>query len=290
MKPRSLDIIADDINKLERSSIFDIGDLLIEAKAQCEHGKWAKWIWDNFEYAECTAQRYMQAATLATKSRTVRDLKISARTIYALAGEDEKYLPAIVKELAKHATKTRLTVADAEFSIDIGRGRALYPNDNLSDPALMYIGRFQPDRRIPWNYEFVAALRQQKPVTMEAANEILRGVEKQHRDTLEKKKAEKLAKKQAASDDADAILDGPPPDLPPPSLVPPEPQKLSVDDDELSAEAETFKAAVEQLAEAAAEGISERTLRRAKEDLCIRSTKAKGMLDGAWSWELPHLQ
>ena len=57
MKPRSLDIIADDINKLERSSIFDIGDLLIEAKAQCEHGKWAKWIWDNFEYAECTAQR-----------------------------------------------------------------------------------------------------------------------------------------------------------------------------------------------------------------------------------------
>ena len=37
---RDLDTIADDIRKLERANIFDVGDLLIEAKAQCAHGQW----------------------------------------------------------------------------------------------------------------------------------------------------------------------------------------------------------------------------------------------------------
>jgi hypothetical protein len=37
---RPLDAIAEDINKLERKNIFDIGDLLLEARAQCEPGQW----------------------------------------------------------------------------------------------------------------------------------------------------------------------------------------------------------------------------------------------------------
>jgi hypothetical protein len=242
MKPRSLDSIADDINKLERGSIFDIGDLLIEAKAQCEHGEWLPWLDKEFDWSVDTAQRYMQAATLASKYRTVRYLKIGASTIYALVGEDEEHLPAIVKELVKHATKSRLTVADAERIIDIGRGRALCPDADLSDPALMYIGRFQPDCGVRWRDEFVAALLEQKPATMDAANEILRGIDNQHRDALEKKQAEAEAKKQA---DTDAILDGPPPELPP-SIVPPEPQTLR-DEGEESSWAEAFIEALEQL-------------------------------------------
>jgi hypothetical protein len=247
MKPRSLDIIADDINKLERGSIFDIGDLLLEAKAQCQHGQWAKWIWDNFEYCEATAQRYMQAAKLATKYRTVRDLKVSARTIYALAGEDEEHLPSIVQELAKHATKTRLTVLDAEHIIKIGRGRGLCLDDDLPDPVLVHVGQFhEPGQKwlCPWIDRATAELKKQKPTTMDAANDIIFKIDMQHRDALAKKQVKALAKKQT---DADAILDGPPPILPP-SIVPPEPQTIGVeDDDDQSAEAEIFEAAMEKL-------------------------------------------
>jgi putative DNA primase/helicase len=38
--------------------------------------------------------------------------------------------------------------------------------------------------------------------------------------------------------------------------------------------------------EAKQEGIAEKTLRRAKKDLGIKSRKARGALDGAWTWEL----
>jgi hypothetical protein len=44
---RFLCTIADDIHKLERKSITDIGDLLLEAKAQCEHGQWLDWLGAN---------------------------------------------------------------------------------------------------------------------------------------------------------------------------------------------------------------------------------------------------
>jgi Protein of unknown function (DUF3102) len=41
---RPLDEIADNLHKLERKNIIDIGDLLIEAKAQCEYGQWLDWL------------------------------------------------------------------------------------------------------------------------------------------------------------------------------------------------------------------------------------------------------
>jgi hypothetical protein len=238
---RSLDIIADDINKLERGSIFDIGDLLIEAKAQCEHGEWLPWITRNFQWAEATAQRYMQAAKLAGKSRTVRDLKISAKTVYDLAREDEKVLPAIVNELAKVATKKRLNPRDAETIIAIGRGRGLYPNDDLSDAAALQIGSIvNPLRKI--DRDIIEALRAQKPKTEAQTAKIVQ--------TIYKKAAEDgrlLTKKERdAEKEAQALLDGPPPMLPP-SIVPPEPQTLSVDDDDQSADAEMFQTAMEQL-------------------------------------------
>jgi putative DNA primase/helicase len=39
--------------------------------------------------------------------------------------------------------------------------------------------------------------------------------------------------------------------------------------------------------EAKQEGIAEKTLRRAKKELGIKSRKARGAVDGAWTWELP---
>jgi hypothetical protein len=70
---RSLDTIADDINQLERANIFDIGGLLIEAKAQCEHGQWMPWLETEFAWSADTAERYMKVARLGEKFRTVRN-------------------------------------------------------------------------------------------------------------------------------------------------------------------------------------------------------------------------
>ena len=41
---RSLGEIAVSIHRLERANIKDIGDALIEAKSQCEHGEWLQWL------------------------------------------------------------------------------------------------------------------------------------------------------------------------------------------------------------------------------------------------------
>jgi hypothetical protein len=235
--PRSLDSIADDIHKLERSNLFDIGDLLLEAKAQCEHGEWGGWIWKNFEYAECTAQRYMQAATLAKKYRTVRDLKISTRTIYALAGEDEEHLPAIIEELTKSATKTRLTAADAQIIVARGRARGLYPDDDLSDAAASQIGLLNNS---PTEKKIIADIRAQKPQTGQQTAAIVQTICRKVEEDRVAKQKEALAICGEAEKEAVALLDGPPPALPP-SIVSPEPQTLGVsDDDDLSTEALNF--------------------------------------------------
>jgi hypothetical protein len=53
------------------------GELLLEAKARCPHGRWLPWLKSTMRFSEATAQRYMQIASRwdeLMKSRTVRDL------------------------------------------------------------------------------------------------------------------------------------------------------------------------------------------------------------------------
>ncbi len=54
------------------------GDLLTEAKRQCRHGEWLKWLGANVRFTDRTARRYMTIASrldeLTTKSDTVSDL------------------------------------------------------------------------------------------------------------------------------------------------------------------------------------------------------------------------
>jgi hypothetical protein len=241
---RSLDSIADDIHKLERGCIFDIGDLLIEAKAQCKHGEWTKWIWDNFEYTGSTAQRYMKAAKLAAKYRTVRYLKIGPATIYQLVGEADEDLPDILKELAKHPIKDRL---EADRLIVIGRTRKHYPNQELPDETLWRLGEYRGGKS-EIDKKLIAALLEHKPETSAAFVKLHLKVLEQDWAGLGTKTAERPKEEDDAEKEVQALLDGPPPELPP-SITPPEPQTIGVDDDDQSAEAETFGAAVEQLYE-----------------------------------------
>jgi hypothetical protein len=215
MKPRSLDIIADDIHKLERGCIFDIGGLLIGAKLQCKHGEWGDWIWNNFEYTESTAQRYMQAARLATKYRTVRDLKIGPSTIYRLAGEADEDLPDILKELAKHPIKDRF---EADRAIRIAHSRKRYPSQKLPDETLWRLGRLHGSTDAS-SKKLIAALLEHKPDTNVALIKLERKVQEQHQAEQDAKAEAKLKEEQDAEKEAQALLDGPPPALPP-SIVP----------------------------------------------------------------------
>jgi hypothetical protein len=211
---RSLDTIADNINQLQRGNIIEIGDLLLEAKAQCEHGGWLNWLDIEFDWSVDTAERYMAIAELASKFRSVRNLKLAATTLYGLANRDEENLPAIIAELAKHSIKTRLAPRDAERIIKIGIGRHRF--GDYPDVTLFHLTRLDRDRGEPWYGKAVATLQKRKPETDEEANSIINEIEKEY-DVL-----------YVAEQEAEAILDGAAPDLPPPT-TPPEPQRLAAD-------------------------------------------------------------
>ena len=63
---RPLDAIAVDIHKVARNSVWEIGDLLTEARAACEPGTWLRWLKDEFEWSDDTADRYMKVVELGT--------------------------------------------------------------------------------------------------------------------------------------------------------------------------------------------------------------------------------
>jgi hypothetical protein len=117
---KSLDAIAVEINQLTRRNIIDIGELLLEAKDQCEHGDWLDWLDSEFDWSPTTADRYMKAATLSSKFPILKNLNIAATTIYALADreDDDQDLSAIIDELAIHATAKKLRACDAERIIE----------------------------------------------------------------------------------------------------------------------------------------------------------------------------
>jgi hypothetical protein len=252
---RSLDTIADDINQLERANIFDIGGLLIEAKAQCEHGQWMPWLETEFAWSADTAERYMKVARLGEKFRTVRNLKLAPTTLYRLADhENEDDLPAIIDELEKHATKKSLKPREAERVIRVGIGRRRF--GDRPDATLVHLVELDENIGEAWYENAVAALKDRNPETDEDANGI---VEKIEWDALvdkidwSKSEAARERRRDEVKYETDDILDGSPPDLPPPT-TPPEPQKIGADSD--WAEQEPFNQAVKTLLELRAKPIS----------------------------------
>jgi hypothetical protein len=78
---RSLDDLAAAIHAAERRSIFEIGALLLEAKAghPCE---FLTWLAEEFEYSEDTAERWMKVALLGQRFRNLRNMKLARTTLY----------------------------------------------------------------------------------------------------------------------------------------------------------------------------------------------------------------
>jgi hypothetical protein len=244
---RTLDTIADNIHKLERGNIIDIGDLLLEAKAQCReehgHGEWLDWLYAEFEWSVSTAERYMRVAGLSAKFVSLKNLKLTKTTLYQLADHEcEEDLPAIINELANHATQMRLTPHDAERVIQIGIAR--YRFGDRPDATLVQLMELDSDES--WYEKAVAALQEREPKTGEDAKSIVDEIEQEYVEAERKAdpdidrmsraeysawlaKAEaKEEEEEEAEREADSILDGTPPALPPPT-TPPEPQKLGAD-------------------------------------------------------------
>jgi hypothetical protein len=213
MRTRSLSVIAESIHSMENGNVVDIGDLLIEAKAQCEHGLWLDWLSSEFEWSADTAERYMNVAELCAKFRTLRNLKLSLTTLYKLTRQFDEDLPSIIDELAKHATKTRLSPADAKRVIKIGVGRRRF--GDLPDATLLQLVSIDQYGFTTWHEQAVAELKENRPTTDESAASIV--------DTV--RNGAQTLKQEVAEQEADAILDGPSPQLAPPTSSP-EPQKL----------------------------------------------------------------
>ena len=216
---RSLDTIAVNINQLERGNIIDIGDLLLEAKSQCERGDWLKWLTCEFDWSVDTAERYMGVAALNAKFRSLRNLKLAATTLYELVDyEGEEDLPAIIEELAKHASKTRLSPRDARRVIKIGIGRRQYGDH--PDATLVQLAELNGWSHA-WHEKAVAALLEREPDTDETASALVNAM------AAQQKAEEAKIEDDAEQEEVESILDGAPPDLPP--SITPEPQKFGAD-------------------------------------------------------------
>jgi hypothetical protein len=193
----------------------------------------------------------MATARLASKFRTVRNLKIAATTLYGLADYDEAEMPAIIAELSKHATKKKLKPRDAERIIQIGIGR--HRHGDHPDATLVQLVELSTEYSDEsWYGKAVAVLKASEPVTDDQANMIV--AEIQQEQIAADRKAEKAereveeAKRKTEEAEADSILDGPSPALPAPTTTPPddEPQKFEADGTEWADEP-AFRHAVPNL-------------------------------------------
>jgi hypothetical protein len=183
---------------------------------------------------------------LAARFRNLRNLRLGKTTLYALADHQcEEDLPAIIKELAKHAAKKRLAPRDAGRVIQIGIGRRRFGDH--PDATLVQLVKLDVHSDEPWHKEAVAVLQEREPETDESASAIVDEIEQEHEEAERKAHeaallrdlenpecvmtlehiAARQAHRDAARDEAENILDGAPPDLPP--TTPPEPQKLHAD-------------------------------------------------------------
>lgn len=103
---RTIEAITADIERIDNSSRFEIGTLLIEAKELLEHGEWGDWLAFNFDWSEDTAENYMAVARLGkAKFRKLSDFPMPASVLYALArlsdADQECACNMLVKALEK---------------------------------------------------------------------------------------------------------------------------------------------------------------------------------------------
>jgi len=87
--------------------IVEIGNRLIAARPDCEHGEWLPWLDKEFGWGERTAYRYMAVAEkFGAKLVTVTTLDIDEGALYLLSG------PTVPEAAARRRSKRPKQVGD----------------------------------------------------------------------------------------------------------------------------------------------------------------------------------
>ena len=164
------------------------------------------WLNREFSWSTSTAERKMRVAELGAKFVSLTNLKLAATTLYRLADhENEDDLPAIIEELAKHATKTSLKPREAERVIKVGIGRRRF--GDRPDATLVQLVELDQYSGETWYEKAVTALQERNPETDEGANSIINEIEREHWDA-EQLKAEETERRDEVKDETEDILDG----------------------------------------------------------------------------------
>jgi hypothetical protein len=109
---RSLSAIEADIAATQTDDTANLirrGEYLIEAKEseQIAHGEWTRWLSNNFDLSERTAQSQMQVARFVAglgKNETIAVLNLSKSALYTISADDYHAvdcIPAILQEASK---------------------------------------------------------------------------------------------------------------------------------------------------------------------------------------------
>jgi hypothetical protein len=177
---RSLDVIASDIHKVERAGIFDKGDLLLEAREQLSEDEgWLAWLDREFnQFSDDSARRYMNAARVAARFRTVRNLKVPARVIYMLDPDDSNLADA-VEALSKAAKQQRLTASEAEKVLELVDLRHEFGDHSEATLREMQELNSSNSER-PWYDDAFEALKREQPTTDDDAEAIVAKVRRAH--------------------------------------------------------------------------------------------------------------
>jgi hypothetical protein len=92
------------------------GELLLEAKAQCQHGEWGQWLEDNFRAGETTARGYMRIARRWTELPEQNGNALPIRD--ALAALADPRPSATPSDMAEAEAALEQEIAEAEDDAD----------------------------------------------------------------------------------------------------------------------------------------------------------------------------
>jgi hypothetical protein len=134
---RDIELISEQLQavmKREAGDIIAIGDLLLEAKDQLDHGEWLPWLKNNFGSSTTTAENYMAAARLAAQIPNVVNLKLRPTALYLLGGEVNDptgfYNRKAIKAILKTA-ETEWVNEDRAFKIALTLQPPMPPVDDV---------------------------------------------------------------------------------------------------------------------------------------------------------------
>jgi hypothetical protein len=180
---RPLDEIAADIYTLQRSNIFESGELFIEAK-ESHDGEFMAWLKENEEDfgSVRSAENKMGAAHLKRRFANIATLNVGKTTIYALVAFDKDH-PALtdtaISTLSVRTKGARITAADAKQIMEVVH--LLKKFGSQPDATLFALEDIATTKRPePWHDKTTEALKAKRPTTEEAAKAIVVEVLQEH--------------------------------------------------------------------------------------------------------------